>query len=91
MMASWKGRDILSIRDFSRGDMEVVLKHARKMAPFAEGQKSSQTETSKEKGVLCSTASRGVRLYWRCIQRSRLQMARWVLGAPLGRPVDPEV
>ena len=29
-MASWKGRDILSIRDFSRGDIEVVLKHARK-------------------------------------------------------------
>jgi len=47
MMASWKGRDILSIRDFSRGDMEVVLKHARKMAPFAEGQKSSQTLEGK--------------------------------------------
>ncbi|TLZ64924.1 MAG: aspartate carbamoyltransferase [Methanobacteriota archaeon] len=46
-MASWKGRDILSIRDFSRGDMEVVLKHARKMAPFAEGQKSSQTLEGK--------------------------------------------
>jgi len=42
-MASWKGRDILSIRDFSRGDIETILKYARKMAPIAEGQKSSRS------------------------------------------------
>ncbi len=42
-MASWKGRDILSIRDFSRGDIEMILKYARKMAPIAEGVKSSRS------------------------------------------------
>src|SRR5947199_255574 len=44
-MASWKGRDILSIRDFSRGDIETILKYARKMAPVAGG-----TQTARSPG-----------------------------------------
>ncbi|OGS50456.1 MAG: aspartate carbamoyltransferase [Euryarchaeota archaeon RBG_16_68_12] len=42
-MASWKGRDILSIRDLSRPDIEAVLKAARKMVPVAEGTKASRS------------------------------------------------
>ena len=56
------------------------------------GQKNSQTETSKLNGVFCST--RSLRAPGRrpaCIQSRRLTMPRWVLIAPFGRPVEPEV
>lgn len=60
-------------------------------APVISGRKSSQTETSKPVGVFWSRASPGPIPYLRAIQRSLLTMARWVLGTPLGRPVEPEV
>ncbi len=37
-----KGRDLISIRDLSREDMEGVLRAARKMIPIAEGTRSSR-------------------------------------------------
>ena len=61
-MASWKGRDILSIRDFSRGDIEVVLKYARKLAPVAEGQKSSRSLEGKVLATLFFEPSTRTRL-----------------------------
>ena len=61
-MASWKGRDILSIRDLSRGDIEVVLKYARKMAPIAEGQKSSRSLEGKILATLFFEPSTRTRL-----------------------------
>jgi len=36
---SLHGRDVISIRDLSRGEIEAVLADARRMIPFAEGKK----------------------------------------------------
>jgi hypothetical protein len=60
-------------------------------APANSGQKNSQTETSKLKGVFCTTASEGVSPYCSCIQSRRLVTPRCVFIAPLGRPVEPDV
>lgn len=38
---SLKGRDLISIRDLSREEIEEILKAARKMIPIAEGTKTS--------------------------------------------------
>lgn len=42
-MDAWKGRDILSIRELSRPDIETVLKAAQKMVPIATGIKRSRS------------------------------------------------
>ena len=60
-------------------------------APNSSGQKNSQTETSKLKGVFCRTRSSAVRPKASCIQMMRLAMARWLIIAPLGCPVEPDV
>ncbi|MEK6912218.1 MAG: aspartate carbamoyltransferase [Candidatus Thermoplasmatota archaeon] len=46
-MDPWKGRDILSIRDFSRADIESVLEAARKALPIAQGAKTSRSLDGK--------------------------------------------
>ena len=46
-MDPWKGRDILSIRDFSRADIESVLEAARKAMPIAQGAKTSRSLDGK--------------------------------------------
>ena len=60
-------------------------------APASSGQKNSQTDTSKLKGVFWSTLSSLVSPYCSCIQSSRLTMPLWAFIVPLGRPVEPEV
>ncbi|TLZ51618.1 MAG: aspartate carbamoyltransferase [Methanobacteriota archaeon] len=42
-MGGFTGRDVLSIADFSRKDIEVVLKAAKKMVPIARGEKANRT------------------------------------------------
>jgi len=61
-MASWKGRDILSIRDLPRSDIEAVLKAARKMVPYAEGTKSSRSLEGKVLSCLFFEPSTRTRL-----------------------------
>ena len=41
-MGGWKGRDVLSIADFSRKDIDLVLKTAKKMVPIARGERTSR-------------------------------------------------
>src|ERR1700688_4706385 len=62
-----------------------------KRAPTSSGQNNSQTDTSKLNGVFCRTASAAVKGYAACIQCKRLCTPWWVLAAPFGCPVDPEV
>src|SRR5262249_15278751 len=62
-----------------------------KRAPTSSGQKNSQTETSKLNGVFCRTASPALKPYAACIQHKRLCTPEWVLAAPLGWPVEPDV
>lgn len=42
-MGGFKGRDVLSIADFSRKDVEVVLKAAKKMVPVARGERGNRS------------------------------------------------
>ena len=42
-MGGFKGRDVLSIVDFSRKDVEAVLKAAKKMVPIARGEKANRS------------------------------------------------
>lgn len=60
-------------------------------APLINGQKNSQTDTSKLNGVFCSTVSLASSAYACCIHSNRLVNAQWRLPAPFGCPVEPEV
>ncbi|MCY1331037.1 hypothetical protein D9M69_166870 [compost metagenome] len=61
------------------------------VAPVISGQKNSHTETSKPNGVFCSTRSLPSMRNCACIHCRRLHSAAWLLPAPFGRPVVPEV
>jgi aspartate carbamoyltransferase catalytic subunit len=76
-MASWKGRDVLSIRDFSRGDIETVLKYARKMAPIAHGEKASRTLEGKILATLFFEPSTRTRLSF---ESAMIRLGGRVLG-----------
>ncbi len=61
-MGGFKGRDVLSIADFSRKDVEFVLKAAKKMVPFARGEKTSRALEGKVLAVLFYEPSTRTRL-----------------------------
>src|SRR3990170_5479901 len=61
-MSSFRGRDVLSIRDFSRADIELVLKTARKMVPIALGKKVSRDLEGRILGTLFYEPSTRTRL-----------------------------
>src|SRR3972149_5718864 len=61
-MGSWKGRDILSIRDLSRADIEAVLKAAKDQVPVAEGKKVSRALEGKILATLFFEPSTRTRL-----------------------------
>src|SRR6059036_4198272 len=46
-MSSFRGRDFLSIRDFTPADIQLVLRTARKMVPIATGEKRSRALEGK--------------------------------------------
>jgi aspartate carbamoyltransferase catalytic subunit len=48
---NFKGRDIISIKDFSKTELEYLLDYTKKMIPYANGEK--HTNVLKEK-ILCS-------------------------------------
>jgi len=48
---NFKGRDIISIKDFSKTEIEYLLDYTQKMIPYANGEK--HTNVLKEK-ILCS-------------------------------------
>lgn len=43
----WRGRDVVSIRDFSRQEIDALLKAADKYVPIARGEKSSRSLAGK--------------------------------------------
>jgi aspartate carbamoyltransferase catalytic subunit len=61
-MSGFRGRDILSIRDLSRADIQLVLKTARRMVPIALGRRSSRALQSKILGTLFYEPSTRTRL-----------------------------
>jgi aspartate carbamoyltransferase catalytic subunit len=61
-MAGFRGRDILSIRDLSRPDIELVLRAARKMVPLAEGKRTSHALEGRVLGTLFFEPSTRTRL-----------------------------
>jgi aspartate carbamoyltransferase catalytic subunit len=61
-MAGFRGRDILSIRDLSRSDIELVLRSARKMMPIAEGKRASKAMEGRILGTLFFEPSTRTRL-----------------------------
>src|SRR5438105_2688210 len=62
MMSSFQGRDILSIRDLSRADIELVLKAAKKMVPVAAGSRRSKSLDGKILATLFYEPSTRTRL-----------------------------
>src|SRR5207247_130365 len=62
MMSSFQGRDILSIRDLSRADIELVLKAAKKMVPVAAGSRRSKSLEGKILATLFYEPSTRTRL-----------------------------
>src|SRR5256884_4451572 len=62
MMSSFQGRDILSIRDLSRADIELVLKAAKKMVPLAAGSRRAKALDGKILGTLFYEPSTRTRL-----------------------------
>ncbi len=61
-MASWTGRDVLSIGDLSRADIEAVMRHARTMVPIAKGERASKALEGKILGALFFEPSTRTRL-----------------------------
>src|SRR6266566_1211015 len=61
-MSGFAGRDILSIRDLSRADIQLVLRTARKMVPIATGEKRSRSLDGKILSTLFYEPSTRTRL-----------------------------
>jgi len=66
MSAGWKGMDIVSIRDFSREQIEHVLKLADKMVPVAKGEERSVLLEGHVLGSLFYEPSTRTRLSFEC-------------------------
>lgn len=61
-MSGFRGKDVLSIRDFSKADIELVLRTARKMVPIALGEKRSRSLEGKILSTLFYEPSTRTRL-----------------------------
>ena len=61
-MGGFKGRDVLSIADFPRKDIEVVLKTAKKLVPVAKGERPSRSLEGKILATLFYEPSTRTRL-----------------------------
>lgn len=61
-MSDFRGRDILSIRDFSRADVQLVLRTAKKMVPIAVGERRSRSLDGKILSTLFYEPSTRTRL-----------------------------
>src|SRR6266542_6508684 len=61
-MSGFQGRDIVSIRDLSRADIQLVLRTARKMVPIATGEKRSRSLDGKILSTLFYEPSTRTRL-----------------------------
>jgi len=57
-----KGKDIISIRDMSREEIELILETAKEMEPYAKGEKSSKLMEGKILGTLFFEPSTRTRL-----------------------------
>lgn len=66
MSAGWKGMDVVSIRDFSREQIEHVLKLADKMVPVAKGEERSVLLEGHVLGSLFYEPSTRTRLSFEC-------------------------
>ena len=61
-MSGFRGRDVLSIRDLSRVDIDLVLRTAKKMVPIAVGEKRSRSLEGKILSTLFYEPSTRTRL-----------------------------
>lgn len=61
-MSDFRGRDVLSIRDFSRADIQLVLKAAKKMVPIAVGTRRSRSQEGRILATLFYEPSTRTRL-----------------------------
>jgi len=61
-MSGFRGRDVLSIRDLSRADIELVLRTAKKMVPIALGKRRSRALEGKILSALFYEPSTRTRL-----------------------------
>lgn len=82
-MADWTGRNVVSIRDFSRAEIDGLLAAAEKMVPVVQGKKKN---TDLEGRVLCT-------LFYEPSTRTRLsfEVAMQRLGGSAIGFTDPQV
>lgn len=61
-VTSFKGRDVISIKDFSKAELELILDLAKQMVPVAQGQKKSNLLAGKILATLFFEPSTRTRL-----------------------------
>jgi aspartate carbamoyltransferase catalytic subunit len=59
---TFKGRDVVSIKDFSRRDIEYIINYAKKMVPYATGEKCTDALKGKVLSALFFEPSTRTRL-----------------------------
>src|SRR3989475_13198221 len=86
-MSAFRGRDVLSIRDLSRADIQLVLRTARKMVPIAVGEKRSRSLEGKILSTLFYEPSTRTRLSFESAM-ARLGGRALVFSSAEGAPVQ---
>lgn len=76
-MSDFHGRDILSIRDFSRADIDLVLRSAQKLVPVAKGKRRSRALEGRILSTLFYEPSTRTRLSF---ESAMLRLGGNVLG-----------
>ncbi len=76
-MTSLKGRDIISIRDLSKEEIELILSEADKMLPIAEGRETSEILRGKILATLFFEPSTRTRLSF---ETAMLRLGGGVIG-----------
>ena len=81
---NFKGKDVVSIRDFSRKEIEYVLKVARKMVPAARGDEVSDLMKGKILATLFYEPSTRTNLSFKS---AMLRLGGSTLGKSASQPI----
>src|SRR5881397_3647715 len=77
LMSDFQGRDVLSIRELTKSDIQLVLKTAKKMVPIAVGTKTSRSLDGKILATLFFEPSTRTRLSF---ESAMIRLGGQVLG-----------
>src|SRR5205809_6611515 len=95
LMSDFQGRDVLSIRELTKSDIQLVLKTAKKMVPIAVGTRRSRSLDGKMLATLVFEPSTRTRLSFESAMArlgGRLLGSSGTEGTPVQKgetPADP--